>query len=201
QGTCFGPELGIAEKLNEMYPDEMFFVIKYAWGGTNLYDQWLSPSGKGKTGEQYRSFVSFVQTSIEYLESKNYVVEIEGMCWMQGESDSLSEENATDYKVNLSHFIKDIRKKFSRYADDDGIAFVDAYIAANPTYWVYCHTVNQSKEAVARSSSMNVVINTVTAGLSCSSEPEGNPDIPHYDSLSQIKLGHLFAEEIVKFFE
>ena len=200
QGTCFGPELGIAEKLNEMYPDEMFFVIKYAWGGTNLYDQWLSPSGRGKTGEQYRSFVSFVQTSIEYLESKNYVVEIEGMCWMQGESDSLSEENATDYKVNLSHFIKDIRKKFSRYADD-GIAFVDAYIAANPTYWVYCHTVNQSKEAVARSSSMNVVINTVTAGLSCSSEPEGNPDIPHYDSLSQIKLGHLFAEEIVKFFE
>lgn len=200
-GWCFGPELGIADKLHEMYPDEMFFIIKYAWGGTNLYEQWLSPSSKGKTGQMYREFVAFVQTSIKYLESKNYDVEIEGMCWMQGESDSFSIENATDYEENLMNLIGDIRKKFSRYAAEDGIAFVDAYIAANPTYWVYCHAVNQSKDAVAKSSSMNALINTITAGLSCSSEPEGNPDIPHYDSLSQIKLGHLFAEELAKFFE
>ena len=43
-GEFFGPELGLAEKLNEMYPDKTFFIIKYAWGGTNLYEQWLSPS-------------------------------------------------------------------------------------------------------------------------------------------------------------
>ena len=53
-GTSFGPELGIADKLHEMYPDEMFFIIKYAWGGTNLYEQWLSPSSKGKTGDADR---------------------------------------------------------------------------------------------------------------------------------------------------
>jgi hypothetical protein len=200
-GTCFGPELGLADKLHEMYPDEMFFIIKYAWGGTNLFEQWLSPSSKGKTGEMYRAFVTFVQTSIEYLESKNYDVTIEGMCWMQGESDSFSVENATDYEVHLMNLIKDIRKKFSRYAADDGIAFVDAYIASNPVYWVYCSAVNQSKKSVADSSPMNVVINTVSAGLSCSMEPEGNPDIPHYDSLSEIKLGHLFAEEVAEFFD
>ena len=199
-GTCFGPELGIADKLHEMYPDEMFFIIKYAWGGTNLYEQWLSPSSKGKTGDLYRAFVSFVQTSIKYLESKNYDVTIEGMCWMQGESDSFSVENATGYEVHLTNFIKDVRKKFSGYAADDGIAFVDAFIAANTTFWVYCHAVNQSKQDVAAASPMNVVINTVTAGLSTTKEPEGNPDIPHYDSLSEIKLGHLFAEEVAKFF-
>lgn len=27
-------------------------------------------------------------------------------------------------------------------------------------------------------------------------EPLGAPDIPHYDSLSEIKLGHLFAEQL-----
>ena len=200
-GTCFGPELGIADKLHEMYPDEMFFIIKYAWGGTNLYEQWLSPSSKGKTGEMYRAFVSFVQTSIKYLESKNYDVTIEGMCWMQGESDSFSVENATGYEVHLTNFIKDVRNQFSRYAADDGIAFVDAFIAANTTFWVYCHAVNQSKQDIAATSPMNVVINTVTAGLSTTKEPEGNPDIPHYDSLSEIKLGHLFAEEVAKFFD
>ena len=33
---AFGPELGLAEKLSAMYPDEDFVIIKCAWGGTNL---------------------------------------------------------------------------------------------------------------------------------------------------------------------
>ena len=65
----FGPELGLAEKLNEMYPDETFFIIKYAWGGTNLYEQWLSPSG-GAAGPLYQSFVQYVRVSLEYLHLK-----------------------------------------------------------------------------------------------------------------------------------
>ena len=67
---AFGPELGLAEKLNEMYPDRTFFIIKCAWGGTNLFEQWLSPSSKGKTGELYKQFTVYVETSIKYLISK-----------------------------------------------------------------------------------------------------------------------------------
>ena len=70
----FGPELGLAEKLHESYPDETFFIIKCAWGGTNLFEQWLSPSSKGKTGKLYQQFVAFVEASIKYLESKKYDV-------------------------------------------------------------------------------------------------------------------------------
>ncbi len=199
--TCFGPELGLAEKLHQLYPDETFFIIKWAWGGSNLYEQWLSPSSPGKTGDMYRKFVKYVQTSIQYLESKNYDVEIAGMCWMQGESDAFSPKNARDYAKHLKNFIKDIRKEFSRYAAEDGIAFIDAYIAANPAYWVYYAQVNQSKKAVAEASPLNVVIDTNAHGLRCDEEPEENPDIPHYDSMSQIKLGHLFAEELAKFMD
>lgn len=198
---CFGPELGIAEKLNEMYPDETFFIIKCAWGGTNLFKQWLSPSSKGLTGNLYKQFVAFVETSVKYLKSKNYDVKIEAMCWMQGESDSFSVKNGKDYEEHLNNFIKDVRKKFKAYASDDGIAFVDAYIADNPVYWVYCDLVNASKKAVADSSSINVLIDTIYHGLSCSEEPEGAPDMAHYDSMSQIKLGNLFAEEAIKFFD
>lgn len=200
KGGFFGPELGLAEKLHEMYPDEHFFIIKYAWGGTNLYDQWLSPTSNGKTGKLYKAFVSFVEQSMEYLIAKNYDVKIKGMCWMQGESDSLSVENGIDYEMNLTNFIKDMRKRFDPYAADDGIAFVDALIADNPEYWVYCDLVNASKKAVAEASSMNVLIDTNAAGLTCYEEPVEEPDKAHYDSLSQIKLGHLFAEEIAKFF-
>lgn len=198
---CFGPELGMAEKLHALYPDETFFIIKCAWGGTNLFDQWRSPSSSGKTGTLYKQFASYVETSIRYLESKNYDIKIEAMCWMQGESDSFSTENATNYETHLTNFIKDIRKKFARYASSDGIAFIDAYIADNPVYWVYCALVNQSKQAVADASAMNTVINTVAEGLSCAEEPKDAPDLAHYDSISQIKLGHLFAEKAAKFFD
>ncbi|MBQ8302404.1 MAG: hypothetical protein IJX97_02505 [Clostridia bacterium] len=198
---CFGPELGIADRLNELYPNETFFIIKCAWGGTNLFNQWLSPSSLGKTGELYKRFVEFVETSIEYLESKNYDVKIEAMCWMQGESDSVYAIDAMTYEKNLENFIYDVRNKFEGYASDDGIAFVDAYIANNPDFWFYYEKINDSKKSVADSSSINVVIDTVAYGLSCSEEPEDEPDVAHYDSMSQIKLGHLFAEEVVKFLD
>ena len=200
-GGFFGPELGLAEKLNEKRPEGLFFIIKYAWGGTNLFDQWLSPSSKGKTGELYKNFISYVESSIEYLLSKNYDVSIEGMCWMQGESDSFSVENATNYEVHLQNFINDIRKEFSDYAAMDGIAFIDAYIADNPSYWVYCDLVNQSKREVAKLSELNVVIDTIAEGLSCSEEPTDAPDLAHYDSLSEITLGHLFGIVMTRFLE
>lgn len=197
----FGPELGLAEKLHELYPDEMFFIVKCAWGGSNLFEQWLSPSSEGQTGELYKQFVAYVETSVKYLKSKNYNVQIEGMCWMQGESDSFSVENSEQYGEHLNNLITDVRKKFSKYAAEDGIAFVDAYIAPNPIFWVYYEGVNKGKDEVAALSEMNVLVDTISAGLDCSQEPEGTPDIPHYDSLSEIKLGHLFAEEIAAFLD
>lgn len=200
-GGFFGPELGMAEKLNELYPDETFFIIKWAWGGTNLYDQWLSPSSSGRTGKYYRQFEAYVMTGIRYLISKNYDVTIEGMCWMQGESDSFSVENASDYAENLNNLIHDLRRKFSRHAAEDGIAFIDAYIADNPMYWVYCDIVNSQKDIVAAASPLNVLVDTLSAGLSCSEEPSPNPDLAHYDSMSEIKLGHLFIEHLAPFLE
>lgn len=199
-GGYFGPELGMAEKLNELYPDELFFIIKYAWGGTALYDKWLSPSSNGRTGKLYKQFVKYVEISMDYLESKNYNVSIEGICFMQGESDSFSVENGTDYEEHLTNFIKDARKKFSRYEALDGIAFIDAYIAQLPNFWVYCDLVNESKRKVSELSKLNVVIDTNAHGLTTSNEPFETPDMAHYDSLSEIKLGHLFIEELVKFF-
>ncbi len=194
----FGPELGMAEKLNELYPDETFFIIKCAWSGTNLYEQWLSPSSEGKTGDLYKQFVAYVKSSVKYLESKNYDVKIEGMCWMQGESDSFSTDNAGNYGTHLENLIKDLRKKFSRYADKDGFVFVDAYIADNPVYWVYCDTVNACKAEVLKSSPRNALVDTIAVGLTCATEPEDTPDLAHYDALSEIKLGNLFIEELLR---
>ena len=196
---AFGPELGLAEKLHEMYPEKTFFIIKCAWGGTNLYSQWLSPTSRGMTGSLYKQFISFVNTSVDYLISKNYDVKIEGMCWMQGESDAFTKKHSEKYAEHLSNLIGDIRNEFSQYAGEDGIAFVDAYIADTPGVWPYYEVVNRGKDEVAEKSPMNVVIDTIAAGLKCTEEPEVAPDLAHYDSMSEIKLGHLFAEALSEF--
>ena len=199
-GGHFGPEVGLAEKLHALYPDQTVFIIKFAWGGTDLFSQWLSPSS-GETGFLYRNFVRYVKQSMEYLFAKGYDPVIEGVCWMQGESDSFSVENGIEYETRLKNFIADLRKDLSSYASKDGIAFVDALIADNPVFWVYCDLVNRSKLAVAASVDNAVVIDTNAQGLRCDEEPTDKPDIPHYDSLSQLKLGNLFGEEVARFFD
>ena len=200
-GVCFGPELGMAEKLNELYPDQTFFIIKCAWGNTALYDQWLAPRSEGKIGKHYRNFTKFVDASLKYLKSKNYDVKIEAMCWMQGECDAFLAENGIAYEQNLQDFIGAIRRRYKRYAAEDGIAFVDATIADIPMFWVHPEIVNESKRKVADSSHMNVLIDTNAEGLITANEPEEKPDVPHYDSMSQIKLGHLFAEQVAGFLD
>lgn len=199
-GGFFGPELGLAEELNKQYPDQLFFIIKYTWSGTNLYDQWLSSSSFGNTGKLYEQFIEFTKTSIKYLVSKNYNVSIEGMCWMQGESDASSYLPSYNYEMHLLNFITDIRKEFSQYASRDGIAFIDAYIAESTGYWPYSEMVNKAKKNVAKMSYYNYVIDTEKEGLTCTNEPFENPDRAHYDSLSEIKLGYLFAINLIKYF-
>lgn len=197
-GVCFGPELGMAERLHEMYPDRTFFIIKCAWGGTNLFSQWRSPSSFGITGPLYKYFTEYVNASLEYLVSKNYDVKIEAMCWMQGESDSLSVRDAVAYRTNVKNFVSDIRAEFSEYSDTDGIGFADAYIAENPV-WIYHDYLNTSKRKAAESLPMYCVIDTNSEGLTCKNEPYDDPDVVHYDSMSQIRLGHLFAERVSDF--
>lgn len=196
----FGPELGLAEKLSELYPDETIFIVKYAWSGTDLCNLWRSPSSGGTVGQLYTSFIEYVNRSIEFLELKNYNVKIEAMCWMQGESDSIDEAIALEYESNLTNFISDVRDEFAPYASSDGIAFVDAYIAKS-IFWTHYEIINEAKKNVAASSQKNSVVDTISHGLSVTEEPKGEPDIAHYDSLSEIKLGHLFAEECIKFFD
>lgn len=200
-GICFGPELGIAETLHSLYPDQVFFIIKYARGASTLNNHWLSPSSFGKTGYLYQQFISFVDANIEYLESKNYIVDIKALCWMQGESDSYTEKMASKYESYLNNFIRDIRYRYNKFSTNDGLAFIDAYIANIPDFWIYYQIINTAKYNISLKSNLNVVIDTIAEELTCLNEPEDEPDKAHYDSLSELKLGHLFGKELIKFLD
>ncbi|MBO5682384.1 MAG: hypothetical protein J6S10_00235, partial [Clostridia bacterium] len=137
--------------------------------------------------------------SMAYLEAKNYDVSIRAMCWMQGESDSISDEDAAAYEENLENLISDIRSDLSAFADEDGIAFIYAAIADEVIFWPNAGVINTAKRTVADRSPLNVFVDTNAAGLTTLSEPQPDHDIAHYDSQSEIKLGHLFAEAVSRF--
>ena len=48
---------------------------------------------------------------------------------------------------------------------------------------------------------MNVYVPTIEAGLTTLYEPKSEPDLGHYDALSELKLGRMFGEEILKIYE
>lgn len=178
----FGPEIGIAEKLGQK--NEEYYIIKYSYGGSNLYEHW-----KKENQCLYKGLVEFTNKSIDYLKSKNYNPEIIAMCWMQGESDAFG-QTAKKYYNNTTRFVSSIREEFG------DIKWIDAGISDSP-YWKKYQTINDCKLRFSKLSDKNYYIDTIKEGLTYNLEPETNPDLAHYDTLSQIKLGHLFAETVL----
>ena len=191
---CFGPEVGIAEKLAEEYQDETIFILKYTMSGYSLHHHWLS---QGQRGSIYEAFLAFAQKYMDTLLEHNYDAKIGAICWMQGESDT-TDYKASKYYDNQKAFVGYLREDLTRYAEDGGIYFIDAGISNSP----YCEPaypeINQAKEKFSKDSELNIYFPTISEGLTVHLEPEGEPDWGHYDSMSGLKLGHLFGEQIIK---
>lgn len=212
----FGPELGIAEYLNDKFPGEEYFIVKFAVGSASMKSDFLSPTSGGyynfqefpkefrslvdaflkgntlKVGWCYNGLVSVLHDSIECLKAKGFDPEIIGFCWMQGESDAGSLENVNNYKVYFDNFIKDFKKEFSQYLDK--CVFVDAGIS---DIWSCYKEMNQFKKEYAENHRAFIYVDTIGNGLTTRYEPVEAPDIYHYDAASVIKLGKLFVENII----
>ena len=191
--TTFGPEIGIAEKLHGKYDDKLF-LIKFACGGSNLKDDWLA-----KNSPMYPKFINYVKLQMENLKQKGYNPTIKAFCWMQGEGDSYPGYYGV-YKQNLETFVGNVRTDLSQFTNDTGMAFIDAGISNAPD-WQYYAQVNQAKAEFAEESPLNIYIDTIEAGLHTNQEPWPTIDTCHYDSESEVQLGHLFADAFEPFLE
>ena len=188
----FGPEVGIASELSKRHPDETVFIIKYSWGGSILHNQWLD--GNGEKGELYTAAHNFTVAALDYLRGKGYLPEISAVCWMQGESDAVYENRASAYYTNTQNLVTYLRSDLADYYSTP-FRFIDAGIAEIPL-WIDPYTVNNSKSAFADTDANNFYFSTSAMGLTTNLEPEGAPDLAHYDSQSALALGKKFAEFI-----
>lgn len=108
-----GPELMFAHRLDEYFEDPVL-IIKTAWGGKSLAEDFRPPSAGGTSGESYHEMIQTVKNVTENLEAEfpgmsTSDFEISGFGWFQGWNDGASDEFLNEYESNLYHLINDIR--------------------------------------------------------------------------------------------
>lgn len=192
----FGPELGMSDVLSKEFKDETIFLLKFTMSGYSLNHHWLN---NYERFDIYNACLIFLETYLDYLISKNYNINLDAICFMQGESDT-TEYKASRYYNNLIKFTNYLRSDLDKYNDDE-IYFIDAGISNSP----YCEPsypdINKAKEDFSKLSPYNIYFPTIENGLTTMNEPYENPDLGHYDSLSMIRLGELFGEHLINIYK
>ena len=104
----FGPELAFGRAMRKAFPEDDIYLIKTAAGGTSMHKHWHFEGGKGS---MLRRFLKEARAALENLDEGRVKFSIDGMLWMQGESDAAQGKGA-EYEESLKTFIKEIRSEF-----------------------------------------------------------------------------------------
>ena len=190
----FGPEVGIAETLHKSYPDELFIILKFSMSGYSLNYHWLKD---GERGEIYLATYLFVKQSLDYIFACNFLVSFDAVMFMQGESDTTTYKTSRYYD-NLSNYVHFLREDFESYVTLDELYFIDAGISDSPYNEPCFEELNEQKLKFSKDSPFNIYFSTIDNGLTTLNEPSYEPDLGHYDALSELKLGNLFGEKYVE---
>jgi alpha-galactosidase len=109
-----GPELGFGHVVGEAF-EEPVLLIKLAWGGKSLAQDFRPPSSGGEVGPCYQELLKLTQEVLrdakshfpQYADRK---LELAGFGWHQGWNDRVNQKFNDEYEQNLANFIRDIRK-------------------------------------------------------------------------------------------
>lgn len=196
--ATFGPELGLAEYLEDTYPDETFYIIKVAIGGSVLDTEWFAAREEGGAeGKYLTDFKLKINEGLNILKSEGLNPKIVSFMWMQGESDAIFVKTAFKFYDSQLALINDIRTTFKDDSSVRGISFIDSG-AFNAPYWTAYKKINDSKYRISLLSDANFYIDTIGNGITTLYE---NNDLAHYDSMSMIKLSHLYGQALSQFID
>ena len=109
-----GPELGFGIVMGDCL-DNQVLLIKVAWGGKSLAQDFRPPSSGGEVGPSYKELIRNVKDALTNLatlfpgyDSRGY--ELAGFGWHQGWNDRVNQAFNDAYEKNLANFIRDVRK-------------------------------------------------------------------------------------------
>lgn len=184
----FGPEITFGRDIADLLggdPQTRIAVVKYANGGTSLSVDWKAGGDATTTGDgpEYVAFQQTVADGLAALVAKytGAVVQIEGMTWMQGESDASPSASAA-YAANLQAFLADLRATFG--AD---LPFVIARLSSGQTALdaAGLATLRAAQAQVAAADPWTSIVDTDSFPLQA--------DELHFNAAGQQLLGSAFA--------
>ncbi len=217
-GATFGPELTLGRTLADYFgktnnvpsSNVTVAILKYAHGGTALYNAWRpngnsTPSGEGV---DYITFQRVAAAGLNRLAAAypDAAIELGGMIWVQGETDiDLGTLASSMYGTNLVKFIKDVRLTYAaRQPYGTNLPFFLSRISANQT--VYSNPadpdhanyllVRAGQEAAAAALPNVFMLDTDPPAFSMAT-PWSGPGL-HYDTRGQQSLGTAFALAIIR---
>jgi len=217
-GTLFGPELTFGNVLANYYSISngvstnvvTVAIIKYAHGGTSLVSNWAAngTSSTNGDGPDYIIFQKVVSAGLARLASTytNASIELDGMIWVQGESDiDAGSAAATAYGTNLIRFINDVRLTYATnkpYGTNLPIFY--SRISTNQTWYSLPADAGYNNYLILRSGqnsvaammmNSNVVMLDIDGPLFTTLTPYASPGL-HFDTGGQQAIGAAFAEAI-----
>jgi SAM-dependent methyltransferase len=103
----FGPELTFARQLQE-HLDAPIAIIKSAWGGTTLAEDWDPDRPSEK--RLYARTLELVQEALRDLRKRRLRYRLEAVLWHQGENDMLHPNLRQGYGMRLQAFLTRLRQ-------------------------------------------------------------------------------------------
>jgi hypothetical protein len=181
----FGPEIAFSHLMAKKFPDYTIAIVKVSAGGTKLWKHWLPEQ------PMYSRVLKNMEKAMQQLSDSDVVCEIEGMLWMQGESDAETIEWANAYENNLKILFTDVRKQTKK----ENLPIVMGRISIGllrETPWCFDYTerVQEAQEKVAAADKNVFIINT--------NKLKTLKDNTHFNSEAQIWLGNKMGKLMLK---
>jgi hypothetical protein len=111
----FGPELQFGNVVGDHF-DSQVLLIKTAWGGKSLFQDFRPPSSGGNTGPYYLKMLAEIRAALTNLATDfpayaNRGYELAGFVWYHGWNDGVDPKRAVPaYETNLVNLIRDLRR-------------------------------------------------------------------------------------------
>ncbi len=111
---CIGPELGFGIVVGNAVKEPVL-LVKLAWGGKSLGEDFRPPSSEGPTGPYYNEVVQGTREVLAgaaalFPEFMGRRFELAGFGWHQGWNDRVNPAFVKEYEANMVNFIRDIRR-------------------------------------------------------------------------------------------
>jgi hypothetical protein len=112
----FGPELQFGHVVGDHFQNQVL-LIKTAWGGKSLYQDFRPPSSGGEVGSYYTKMLAEIRTALantkaDFADDDGRGFELAGFVWYHGWNDGVNPRTAIpEYETNLVNLINDVRRE------------------------------------------------------------------------------------------